>query len=515
MISLRAHQRAFRDIAQRLALTGGIRDIYASVTPGGGKSALPGILAEALLGSVVDHILWVVPRNSLRDQGEADFPEWSRFRIRAAGNESDPCRGTDGYVTTYQAMVSNPARHLETVSRGRWAVLLDEPHHVKANGEWHRALAPVMDKAVLRVFMSGTFARGDGEPIAWLEYDGDGRPLFDRLPESAVVRYTRTDALREGAIVPIRFHYLDGRAEWDDEAGIRQEADLSSRDYTAQALFTALRTDYAYELLDEAVTAWKVYRSNTFPGAKLLVVAHDIEQAKLYQAHLHRQRIDALIATSEDDTQARDAIARFKGRAAPAVDALVTVAMAYEGLSVPSITHVACLTHIRSVPWLEQCFARANRTAPGKKEGFIYGPKDVRFLSAIRSIEAEQVLALKPAPESEEKAAREVPEFVEGTAKPWITPIGSEAYRAVGVELEKDERPDGGMTPKEAERLLRTQIADHIDLYLSRCRPGSKAAYSSIIHRKLKAAVGGKPREDCTVKELTKQWALLKEGYPV
>ena len=71
------------------------------------------------------------------------------------------------------------------------------------------------------------------------------------------------------------------------------------------------------------------------------------------------------------------------------------------------------------------------------------------------------------------------------------------------------------MTPKEAERLLRTQIADHIDLYLSMCRPGSKAAYSSIIHRKLKATVGGKPREDCTVKELTKQWALLKEGYPV
>jgi len=514
-VTLRRYQAETAAIADRILAGYPVNRIYVSVTPGGGKSALPGILADKLLGPFADRILWVVPRNSLRDQGESDFPEWSRYRIRAAGNEADPCRGTQGYVTTYQAIVADPARHLDTVSRGRLIVFLDEPHHVAEGGEWNRALAPIIDRARLSVFASGTFSRGDGHPIAWMEYDVRGRPLLGNLSRSsAVVNYSRSDALREGAIVPVEFRYLDGRAEWEDEAGQRREAEISTGDYSAQALFTALRTDYAYELLDECVADWKNHRSDIYPAAKLLVVAPNIEYAELYQAHLHRRHIDALIATSDDNTAAREAIARFKGRAAPPCDALVTVAMAYEGMSVPAVSHIACLTHIRSVPWLEQCFARVNRTTPGKVGGFVYGPKDERFLSAIRAIEAEQAQALKEMAESS-GSSEGAPEGT-GQARPWITPIGSKAYRE-GAELEdsREDRPDGGMTPKAAEKLLRTQIADHIEVYLSRVRPGSKAAYSKIIHAGLKKLVDGKARDDCSVAELTRQWTEMKERWPV
>ena len=346
-------------------------------------------------------------------------------------------------------------------------------------------------------------------------------PNFVQSPERAVVTYSRSTALREGAIVPVRFSYLDGRAEWEDEAGARRESEISSGDYSAQALFTALRTDYAYALLDEATNAWIRYKRETFTAAKFLVVAHDIAQAQLYQAHLHRRRIEALIATSDDSPAAASAIARFKGQTAPFCDVLVTVAMAYEGLSVPAITHIASLTHIRSVPWLEQMFARGNRTVPGKTEAFVWGPKDERFLQAIRMIEAEQIEALKP--QAETGGSGEGGEGA-GQARPWITPIGSEAYLAhetggghwsFGCNYELFERPDGGMTPKAAEKLLRTQIADHIEIFLSRKRPGSKAAYSKILHAKLKELVGGKPREECSVDELTKQFAFLKENCPV
>ncbi len=513
-ITLRRHQ--VDADALGLAISGGARinRSYIPVTPGGGKSSLPGIFADRLIGNTIDHVLWVVPRNSLRDQGEADFPDWSRYRIRASGNESDPCRGTVGYVTTYQAIAADPARHLANLSRGRWMVFLDEPHHCRRDGEWHRAVDPLVQSAAFSVFASGTFSRGDGEPIAWVPYGDDGLPHFENDPSAAVIRYSRGDALREGAIVPVEFRYLDGRAEWEDEGGERREADISSGDYSAQALFTALRTDYAYALLDECTVDWARHRREEYPAAKMLVVAHDIEQAQLYQAHLHRHHIDALIATSDDSPAARYAIARFKGRAAPAADVLVTVAMAYEGLSVPAVSHIACLTHIRSVPWLEQCFARANRTSPGKARGIIYGPKDQRFLSAIRDIEAEQLQALKEKAERE-GGAGEGGEG-QGQARPWITPIGSEAYReGSAIEIQTEPRPDGGMTPREAERLLRTQIADHIELYLSRVRSGSKAAYTTIIYRKLKDLVGGKKREECTVEELTRQWAFLKESWPV
>jgi len=43
------------------------------------------------------------------------------------------------------------------------------------------------------------------------------------------------------------------------------------------------------------------------------------------------------------------------------IDVLVTVAMAYEGLNIPAVSHIICLTRIRSAPWIEQMTARANR----------------------------------------------------------------------------------------------------------------------------------------------------------
>jgi superfamily II DNA or RNA helicase len=365
-VTLRRHQAEAVALADRIAAGKGIRRVYVSVTPGGGKSALPGILAERLIPSVADRLLWVVPRDSLRAQGEADFPEWSRYRIRAAGNEADPCRGTVGYLTTYQAIVANPVRHLETISSGRWILFLDEPHHVREGGEWDAALCFLRARAALVVYASGTFARGDGLPIAGLEY-AHGRPLLGDGPECATIRYSRGDALREGAIVPVHFRHLDGRAEWEDEQGESREAgSLAGGEYAAQALFTALRTGYALGLLDETVGAWLEYRREVYPAGKLLVVAPDIKTAAVYLEHLRGRGIGALLATSEDSPAAAEAIECFKGRSLPSVDALVTVAMAYEGMSVPAVSHVACLTHIRSIPWLEQLFARANRTAPGK-----------------------------------------------------------------------------------------------------------------------------------------------------
>ena len=528
MKSLRSHQSATLRIAQDIAAGAPIRRICEAVTPGGGKSALPGILADVLTPSIADRLLWVVPRNSLREQAETDFPEWSHFRIRAAGNEVDPCRGVEGYVTTYQAISWAPWRHFQELSSWhKWILFLDEPHHVRQGGEWDEAIAPLVKLARLVVYASGTFSRGDGQPIAGLEYGPDGLPLLGDGPETATVRYSRTDALREGAIVPVHFRHLDGRAEWEDEQGEIRSADtLAGRDYASEALFTALRTGYALELLDEALAHWLEYRRTTYPAGKLLVVAPDIKTASEYLRHLQGRGIDALMASSDDSPAAAQAIARFKGRAAPAVDCLVTVAMAYEGMSVPAVSHIACLTHIRSLPWLEQCFARANRTAPGKREAFVFGPADARYCEAIASIEAEQVEALKDASEGRPNEAGGDSEG-SGSGRPGIRPIGSSAYRddanaLFGVtnfrESEQNvniPRPDGGLTPSAAQRLLRKEISDHIVTKLATTRPGSKAAYSRIIHAALKRVAGGKAREDCTVEELTAQWAYLKERWPL
>jgi len=347
----RSHQAATRALARAIALGSRIRTIIESVTPGGGKSALPGILADELMPAIADRLLWVVPRDSLRGQGEADFPEWSRYRIRAAGNEGDPCRGTVGYVTTYQAIAADPARHLDTTSRGRWIVFLDEPHHCVAGGSWHEALDEICDRSRLLILASGTLARGDGQAMAWLDYTTAGEVDLEETEALAVVRYTRSQALRERAICPIHFQHLDGRAEWEDEEGCHREAaTLAGGDYAPAALFTALRTGYALELLDATVSDWLEHRQAVYERGKLLVVAPNIALAGEYLEHLRRRGVSALIATSDDSPAAAEAIARFKGRALPSTDALVTVAMAYEGMSVHEVSHIACLTHIRSVP---------------------------------------------------------------------------------------------------------------------------------------------------------------------
>ncbi|NJK70035.1 MAG: hypothetical protein HC789_23940 [Microcoleus sp. CSU_2_2] len=68
--------------------------------------------------------------------------------------------------------------------------------------------------------------------------------------------------------------------------------------------------------------------------------------------------------------------------------------MAYEGLDVPAITHVACLTNIRSKPWLEQSWARAARVdreaGDLKKQGLIYLPDDQLAAKCVQAIVAEQ-----------------------------------------------------------------------------------------------------------------------------
>jgi superfamily II DNA or RNA helicase len=525
-VILRKHQAEIEALAWRIHEGEAITKIYAAVTPGGGKSALPPILSDILIGgNAFDSIVWVVPRNSLRDQGEGDFASWSQrgFRIRAAGNSGDPFRGYAGYITTYQAIVADPGFHRRALRGRRFILFLDEPHHRLQGGPWDTAIAPLEEAAGLVVYASGTFARGDGQAIAGIDYQV-GRPVF-LWPNKAAVIYSRGDALREGAIVPVEFRYLDGRTEWEEEGGHRSAGSLAGGDYASQALFTALRTEYALELLDETVADWRRHRAAVYPGAKLLVVAPSIALAKTYQDHLHRRKIDALIATSDDDAAAREAIARFKGQAPPEVDALDSVGMCYEGLSVPAVTHIACLTHIRSIPWLEQCFARSNRTAPGKVAGFVYGPNDERFRAAIASIEAEQVQALKDRAEREGGTAGEESEGQGGQARKWIQPLRSEAIRLSGGTFEpfddpeaasyETARPDGGLTPSAAEHLLRNQIARHLEIVLGRMRPGSKGPMSKILFRKLKETVGGKSREDCTTEELARQWAWLKEKYPV
>ena len=440
---LRTHQAQIAAIVQAIAAGQGadITDILAAVTPGGGKSLLPVIASATLLSAgVIDRVCWVVPRDSLRLQAEEAFadPTWRAalghtVGVRAADNAPDPCRGLQGYITTYQSVAAAPDLHLAEFQRHRILLVLDEMHHLPALSDmapdpladpaadaaagWSRALLPLLETARLRLLLSGTLQRADGRSILWLPYRSGARAKTREVdlsaPGWAVVGYSRSQALAERAVLPVMFGAVDGEASWLNETrvpvGPHRLYSPWPTETTRPALFTALRTGFADQLLREAFNATRSLRTKrrerrgVEPGAdarglgKLLVVAPDQHNARRYAETLRGWIPDKQAATVQlaicDERDAHQTLARFRLMAEPSI--LVTVAMAYEGLDAPEVAVVAALTHIRSRAWLEQMVARATRVDPqaggyADQNALVFHPDDPLFARFRHSIETEQ-----------------------------------------------------------------------------------------------------------------------------
>ena len=507
---LRYHQQAIVDVCREILDGALIREIILSVTPGGGKSFVPVILAENLIPAIAEKICWIVPRNALKYQGEAEFidPRWETLkRVRAADNGTDLTRGLDGYVTTYQAVGINPECHAAEFGRHRYILFLDECHHVADGSLWDMALRSMVEQAALVVKASGTLSRGDGQKIAFMEYT-EGTPAVSNTDQRRVIVYGRKKAITDGAILPVEFRTIDGEASWEEQDGAAGSSMLSGEE-SAKALFTALRTGFAHNLLDASLSEFAVLLQE-YPAAKMLVVAPNIEIAKAYHAYLDSAGYVSRIATSEDTPLAQRNLEDFK-RGAYRI--LVTVAMAYEGLNVPEISVICCLSHIRSVPWLEQCFARANRLAQGKSRAVVFAPADWAFKKAVAMIKREELVPLSDGQQTlfngDNGKGGDGGMSANG-AKPWIIPLSSSAEGAAQAGSLQPVIPP--CTPSEAEKILRKNINGIISAYLDSVNAGSKQAYSKMLYRRMRLVVE-KPLAQMRQWELEKIWMWLRTQY--
>ena len=575
---LRTHQARVAAIVQAVAAgeAEGMADILAAVTPGGGKSLLPVIAAAALVrAGVVDRVCWVVPRDSLRLQAEEAFadPAWRAalshgLSVRAAGNEPDPCRGLAGYVATYQGVAAAPDLHLAEFSRHRYLLVVDEVHHLPALSDaapdplaepgaseasgWSRALQPLLETARLRLLLSGTLERADGRGILWLPYRPGPRSATREVdlqaPGWAVVGYSRAQALAERAVLPVMFGALDGEASWLDhdvkqpdgsptQVGPHRLFNHWPTEQTRPALFTALRTGFADQLLREAFTATRDLRARrrkalgAAPGAdprglgKLLVVAPDQSAARHYQevirAWVPRAQQDTVRLATSDERDARETLASYRLTAEPTV--LVTVAMAYEGLDAPEVAVVAALTHIRSRPWLEQMVARATRIDPNagpydEQRALVFHPDDPLFARFRRRVETEQgTLAKRPAPRKQGHLPLWLQDLRAGREEDrGIVPLESNAlamrYELLrpGPELTLSPSapdPQGVLLepPSVAERRLRARVGEMVaaqvvedeGALLTTRGQGGYHRYNAVLKRVL-----GKSRAAMTLPEL-------------
>lgn len=386
-MSLRKHQETFAQLCRDII--GGYRRrpkwVLINAIPGGGKSAIPVIAASLLIPKIADKILWIGPRLALLEQAEEGFSErWIRDamgvsrEIRKSGNDEDPSRGTAGYATTYQAVAENPQLHIDELKRCRYIIVLDENHHLDQDGVTYRAILKLLDHAVLVILMTGTLGRHDGKPIAFVPTRAAkkivrGRELtgweydLTETDDFRVISYGRSLALKEGAIREMEFIQFDGMTEWMEPSGVKVKTDLlSSGSDAGKAVWTAVSTEHGQQMMAQCVQDWRHHRVG-FPACKVIVVTASIAKAKDAVKHLKLlgvERVD--YATSDDSARALEVIRRFKllNEKRDAIEVMVTVGMAYEGLDVKDITHVCSLTHVRSRYWLEQMFARGSRISP-------------------------------------------------------------------------------------------------------------------------------------------------------
>ena len=581
---LRSHQALLLKIVQAMAAgeAEDVRDILAAVTPGGGKSLLPVLAASTLMrAGIVDRVCWVVPRDSLRLQAEEAFadPHWRAalghgLAVRAAENAPDPSRGLAGYVTTYQGVAAAPDLHLAEFRRHRTLLVVDEVHHLPALSDiapdplaepssgnadeasgWSRALLPLFEMARVRLLLSGTLERADGRGILWLPYRTGPRAATREVDLAAsgwaVIGYSRAQALAERAVLPVVFGALDGEASWLDhdakgpdgaptQVGPHRLFGHWPSETTRPALFTALRTGFAEELLRRAFDATRQLRAQRrrerglAPGeearglGKLLIVAPDQAEARRYleavRALLPRGQQDSVRLAISDVPDAHETLAAYRLRFEPSV--LVTVALGYEGFDAPEVAVVAALTHIRSRPWLEQMVARATRVDPNAgpyeaQRALVFHPDDPLFARFRHRVETEQgTLAKRPKPKRQAKLPlwlmEQIAEQDTGEER-GIVPLESNAlalhYHLLkpGPEFtlrraEEDAQAELLDPPSTAERRLRARIGEMVatqavedegDLRAGR-GPGLYHRYNAV----LKRVMGNKSRAEMTLAEL-------------
>lgn len=526
-MQLRSHQAELAAIVDRIIEGEPIHTITLYVVPGGGKSTVPMIVSKLIDAGLADAIAWIVPRKSLQDQGERDCldPYFRRLFnhsliIRSSTNESNPCRGTKGWVSTYQALgVDDNQTAFKDFLKKRYILILDETHHICADDSaWQKALYPLVSNAKYRIFMTGTLSRGDNRRIAFLPYVEDAPKVFKPCPSEAeghaYIRYGRTAALMEQAIIPMRFFLSDGRVEWETKSGKKKSGKLSEFELdNSAALFTALNTEFAHALLQRGLAHWLNHKKSC-PSSKLLVVTSDYKHALEYTATLKKQGFYAKIATSHDSPMALKNIKEFKyGK----LDILVSIAMAYEGLSVLQISHIISLTRIRTVPWIMQMVSRAVRIDPSagpyeSQLAYIFAPDDPLFAQVVEEIQREQ-LPLASGEDKEEKGARKSRDE-DGEPEPWINPLAGEITGNREISLY------GGMNGHADHPGELTTITDQEEDLLKRIeRHVARFAFENRykverINAEIKGYFG-KARRELTIRELEACLKYVETAYPL
>jgi superfamily II DNA or RNA helicase len=193
---------------------------------------------------------------------------------------------------------------------------------------------------------------------------------------------------------------------------------------------------------------------------------------------------------------------------------LVSVAMASEGLDVPSISHIICLTNVRTPEWITQMCGRAVRIDPQAgpyetQKGYIFAPADKMFVELARKIESDQTEAIAKAKAEKEK--KEEFTLDGGSVRPGITPLSSKmlGHRPTQQVYGFYDSGDPVKTQREIERELRESIESHVREFCYIYRVSPKRMNNELFQYFQKA------RSVMTVPELEAVLRYVEQNYKI
>ena len=522
-MNLRKHQSEFSAVIDRIIAGSPIRRVIAHVTPGGGKSLFALLAGRLIKAGLTDAICWIIPRLTLAHQAQLNTvdPFFARMlnhgvTIRSATNEINPCRGQSGYCTTFQALAQDDQgiNAREFLSK-RYILIIDEAHHAAADDGslWAKALAPMVERARFVFLLSGTLSRGDGKKIAFLPYIKNRDawiPDFRDTEDTAVISYSRADALREKAILPIKFILSDGRVAWEDKKGRKQDHRLSNAVFnTGSAIFTALNTEFAEQLLMDGLNHWKTYKVR-HQRSKIMVVTANIEHGRKILGLLKDWGYQAKIATSDDTPAAIKTLNAFRSGQ---LEICVSVAMCAEGFDCKPLDHIVALTHIRTKEWIEQMVARAVRVDPQggpyhTQTAFVFAPDDPLFREVVEKIRREQLPIAHASTPGNGDGRKEG----DGEPPAGINPLAGEitGTREIHLgEVPDNFAPEPVLTVKEQEEGVLHAIEMHVRKFSfdNRYKPQR-------ISTEIKEQFG-KSRRHMTLEELRSCLRWVRKNYPI
>lgn len=509
----RPFQKTFFDYTEQILSGAPIKDILIYAKPGAGKSNLCPIASRLIISEEFKG-LWVVPRTSLARQGCMDFDsplfDVQGKTIRMADNIGDPFRGCDYATVSYQAISASPKRWIEISRKYKLIMFLDEFDSLTDDSVWTQPIKIIWNNAFLRIAATGTINRSDLGKISFVPYRGDEIDFTDTDTRKWII-YDTNQALQDGSILPYDVHMIGGSGSYIDLSQIKRNFNrfTGKRD----ELLTGFKTEFAHQVFKIALDHWNKYKED-HPWSKFLVISHNIEIANSYHIWFREHGYNFGIATSEDDKQSDDAIARLRqpNNFPKSYQGIISVSKIYKGLNIPAATHLVYLTGVHGIAYVDQSIGRIQRNFPGKTKGFLFCTDNPKMRSVLKTLGSGIILNASGEPQKSGNPKKEP----DGPART-IQALESQAHGFIEPDINPNIE-----TQSDIEQNLRKEINSIINSYLAKQNPGNLKTKQRIIWLKIKGLVNKgygdkglikKELREMTIRELKKVRNHVKALY--